>query len=333
MIATAGLVAAAFAPDATAALRCARRVRPRIRRSPRWPVQERCSSPTRRARRGWALGVRQTAVPLGGTIAAVTYPVLFALGGVELAMLGSAAAVAATGAAFAFVAGDDRQAGARAASAGPFRTILAAPGLRRLLAVAACYIVVLQALLAYIVPAVRAAGHSELTAAIAYFAINVAAMVAAHRLGEDRRPRRRHAAGAHARRGRPRGRRWRARLRRRAARVRAARGGCSRGLRSRCARLERARLPERRRACRPDASRAARSRSRRRSCSSSRASSRRCSGRWRTPPAGTRCGSRLALTAAVGAFLAFRLPPVPVIPRRRRSPEVGRSGGAATLPR
>ena len=54
----------------------------------------------------------------------------------------------------------------------------ARPGVRTLLAVAACYIVVLQALLAYLVPAVREAGHSELTASIAYFAINVAAMVA-----------------------------------------------------------------------------------------------------------------------------------------------------------
>lgn len=128
-------------------------------------------------RRGWALGVRQTAVPLGGTIAAVTYPVLFALGGLELAMLGSAAAVAGTGVAFALVAGDDRRP-ASSRTGRPFRTILAAPGLRKLLAVAACYIVVLQALLTYIVPAVRAAGHTELTAAVAYFAINVAAMVA-----------------------------------------------------------------------------------------------------------------------------------------------------------
>ena len=129
------------------------------------------------ARRGWALGVRQTAVPLGGTIAAVTFPGLYAIGGLELTMLGSAAAVAGTGVAFAIVSGDDRMPAASHIGK-PFRTILAAPGLRRLLAVAACYIVVLQALLTYIVPAVRAAGHSELTAAVAYFAINVAAMVA-----------------------------------------------------------------------------------------------------------------------------------------------------------
>jgi MFS family permease len=43
----------------------------------------------------------------------------------------------------------------------------------RLLMVAACYIVVLQALLSYVVPAVRDAGHSARTAAVAYFAINL----------------------------------------------------------------------------------------------------------------------------------------------------------------
>jgi MFS family permease len=47
-----------------------------------------------------------------------------------------------------------------------------------LLAVAACYIVVLQALLAYLVPAVEDAGYSELTASVAYFGVNLAAMFA-----------------------------------------------------------------------------------------------------------------------------------------------------------
>jgi MFS family permease len=129
------------------------------------------------ARRGWALGVRQTAVPLGGTVAALAYPGLHALGGPELAFLASAVAVCVTGVAFAVVAGDDRRApGTRVTR--PFRTILEAPGLRRLLLVAACYIVVLQALLTYVVPAMRDAGHSEVSAGVAYFAINVAAMVA-----------------------------------------------------------------------------------------------------------------------------------------------------------
>jgi predicted MFS family arabinose efflux permease len=121
--------------------------------------------------------VRQTAVPLGGTIAAVAYPGLHALGGPQLTFLVSAAGVGISGAAFALVAGDDRPPRETRIDR-PFRTILEAPGLRRLLAVAACYIVVLQALLTYVVPAMRDAGHSELTAAVAYFSINVAAMVA-----------------------------------------------------------------------------------------------------------------------------------------------------------
>lgn len=128
------------------------------------------------ARRGWALGVRQTAVPLGGTIAAIAFPGLHALAGIELTLLVTAATVGATGVAFAFLTGDERVGDGRVEA--PFRRIWRAPGMQRLLAVAACYIVVLQALLAYVVPAVRAAGLSELTAVVAYFGINVAAMAA-----------------------------------------------------------------------------------------------------------------------------------------------------------
>ena len=129
------------------------------------------------ARRGWALGVRQTAVPLGGAIAAVLYPALYALGGPELTLAASAAAVAVTGCWFAAVVSADRPPGSRVGR-GSFARILRAPGVPTLLAVAACYIVVLQALLAYLVPAVEEAGHSELTASVAYFAVNIAAMAA-----------------------------------------------------------------------------------------------------------------------------------------------------------
>jgi MFS family permease len=128
-------------------------------------------------RRGWALGVRQTAVPLGGTIAAVGFPLLYAAGGSRATFLATAVTVCGTGVAFAVVVGDDRSALTRTV-ARPFRRIWAAPGMQRLLLVAACYIVVLQALLAYIVPAIRAAGYSALTASVAYFAINVTAMLA-----------------------------------------------------------------------------------------------------------------------------------------------------------
>lgn len=128
-------------------------------------------------RRGWALGVRQTSVPLGGTIAAVGYPVLYAVGGPGLTLGVSAVAVGVTGVLFALVVPGEARPAGRAAGR-PFRAIFAAPGMGRLLAVAACYIVVLQALLAYVVPAARESGHTELTAAIAYFGVNVAAMVA-----------------------------------------------------------------------------------------------------------------------------------------------------------
>ncbi len=128
------------------------------------------------ARRGWALGVRQTAVPLGGTLGAIGFPLLEAAGGVRLALLVTTAAVGITGVAFALVVGGGRAAATRVSR--PFRTIWRAPGMTRLLAVAACYIVVLQALLAFIVPAVRAAGYTAFAASVAYFAINVAAMTA-----------------------------------------------------------------------------------------------------------------------------------------------------------
>jgi MFS family permease len=129
------------------------------------------------SRRGWALGVRQTAVPLGGTIAAVAFPILYAAGGSRATFLVTAATVFVTGVAFAVLVGDERTGRARAVER-PFRSIWSAPGMQRLLLVAACYIVVLQALLAYIVPAIRAAGYSALTASVAYFAINVTAMLA-----------------------------------------------------------------------------------------------------------------------------------------------------------
>ncbi len=128
-------------------------------------------------RRGWALGVRQTAVPLGGAVAAVLYPALHVLGGVELTLGASAAAVAASGLWFAFLLPhEELHVVPRREPA--LRSILRSPGVPTLLGVAACYIVVLQALLAFLVPAVREAGYSELTASVAYFGVNIAAMVA-----------------------------------------------------------------------------------------------------------------------------------------------------------
>jgi len=129
------------------------------------------------ARRGWALGVRQMAVPLGGTIAAGAMPGLVRIGGVELAFAVAAGAVAVSGSMFALIPEEVAgPVGTRVVR--PFRSILGAPGMQRLLLVAALYIVVLQAILSYIVPAARAAGLSAFWAGFTFFAVNVTAMVA-----------------------------------------------------------------------------------------------------------------------------------------------------------
>jgi MFS family permease len=127
-------------------------------------------------RRGWALGVRQMAVPLGGTLAALLLPGLVAVGGIRLALVGSAVLIAVAGVVFAGVAEVDGGRGERAPFALPrlWRTA----GMQRLLLVAALYIVVLQAVVAYTVPAARAAGFSPLVAGAAFVLVNVAAGVA-----------------------------------------------------------------------------------------------------------------------------------------------------------
>jgi len=129
------------------------------------------------SQRGWALGVRQTAVPLGGTIAALTMPLLVRASGVELAFAVAAGAVAITGTVFALIPEDDGPV-VRARVERAFRSILRAPGMLRLFVVAALYIVVLQAILSYTVPSARDAGLSTFWASFTYFAVNVTAMVA-----------------------------------------------------------------------------------------------------------------------------------------------------------
>ncbi len=127
-------------------------------------------------RRAWALGVRQMSVPLGGTVAALAMPALEAYGGIGTTLTVAAAAVAVTGVAFAFVADEVPTPRARRAKR-PLRSIWHAPGMQRLFVVAACYIVVLQAVLSFTVPAARAAGLTAFAAGLTYFAINVTAMV------------------------------------------------------------------------------------------------------------------------------------------------------------
>jgi MFS family permease len=126
-------------------------------------------------RRGWALGVRQTAVPLGGIAGAAVLPLLVHAGGTDLVFGVAAVFVGVTGVWFAFVAPHEHVP-ARAGLA--VRTMWRTPGMRRLVLVAACYIVVLQAVLVYLVPTVRDAGLSALVAGTAYVVLNVTAVVA-----------------------------------------------------------------------------------------------------------------------------------------------------------
>ncbi len=128
-------------------------------------------------RRAWALGIRQMSVPLGGTVAALAMPALEAYGGVGTALAVGAVAVALTGVLFAFAADEVPTPRARRAER-PLRDIWHAPGMQRLFVVAACYIVVLQAVLSFTVPAARAAGLTAFAAGCTYFALNVTAMVA-----------------------------------------------------------------------------------------------------------------------------------------------------------
>lgn len=127
-------------------------------------------------RRAWALGIRQMSVPLGGTLAALAMPALAAYGGVGTTLVVGAVAVAVTGILFAFVADEAPAPRARRAER-PLRSIWHAPGMQRLFVVAACYIVVLQAVISFTVPAARAAGLTAFAAGFTYFTINVTAMI------------------------------------------------------------------------------------------------------------------------------------------------------------
>jgi MFS family permease len=127
------------------------------------------------SRRAWALGIRQMAVPLGGTVSAAALPGLESLGGVRLALLVAAALTAVSGIAFAVVLESERRPAARGERA--LRSILGAHGMQRLLVVACLYILPLQALVSFTVPSVRAAGFSAFWASATFVAVNVSAMV------------------------------------------------------------------------------------------------------------------------------------------------------------
>jgi MFS family permease len=128
-------------------------------------------------RRAWAMGVRQMAVPVGGVTAAVALPPLAHTGGARVALLFAAGMLGVLGTVFALTS-DEAPLDSAARPRAELRRIVRLPGMWRLLVCAACFVVVLQAVLVYAVPASREAGLSRLAAAAVFFAIQVTAGVA-----------------------------------------------------------------------------------------------------------------------------------------------------------
>jgi MFS family permease len=120
--------------------------------------------------------VRQTGVPIGGTVAAALLPAIESVWGVRASLVACGAAVLLFGICFALIAE-----GSPAAHARPrveLHRLVRAPGMLRLLAVATCYVIVLQSVLVFTVPSLREAGFSALVAGATFFVLNVTAGVA-----------------------------------------------------------------------------------------------------------------------------------------------------------
>lgn len=125
-------------------------------------------------RRAWALGVRQMAVPLGGTAAAIALPAMEHAVDVHAVLYLAAALIGATGVAFSLVANAGDAPGSHMVGFALWR-ILRVRRMWTLFAISAAYIVPLQASLSYVVPATRDAGLSAFGAAVAFVLLNAAA--------------------------------------------------------------------------------------------------------------------------------------------------------------
>ena len=166
-------------------------------------------------RRGFALGMRQMSVALGGLLAALLLPLAVHVGGVRLALGLSGVLTAITAVAFALytphgpLVPPDRLRGAswRRSRCSGRRACPACWWLR------VCYIVALAAVLTFGVPALRDGGASQGRRQPAVRVREPECDGRAHRLGAARRLRRRPAARRHA------ARRRHLRLRRRPAHV------------------------------------------------------------------------------------------------------------------
>ncbi len=200
-------------------------------------------------RRGFALGMRQMSVALGGLLAAGLLPLAVHLGGVRLALGLAGVLTAVTAVVFAL----DTPRGPLVPPEAARRVIapwavLREPGMGTLLIVAVCYIIALVAVLTFAVPALRDGGASRSGGQRAVRARQPQRDGRARRVGAARRRGRRTTArGDAARRGHPRLRGVRGHV----ARLAGGHDGAhrrARRARLRRARLQRGALPDRRRA-------------------------------------------------------------------------------------
>jgi MFS family permease len=122
-------------------------------------------------RRGIALGWRQLAVPMGGTIGAVALPLLAHVGGVRLALIVTAFATASTAGVFAWLSAGGGGAARRMRLDGA----LTARGMRPLLVVGLLYVYALGASLTYIVAAARDDGLDKAEAGALFVVLNLSA--------------------------------------------------------------------------------------------------------------------------------------------------------------
>jgi len=130
-------------------------------------------------RRGFALGMRQMSVALGGLMAAALLPLAVHVGGVRLALILSGILTAVTAVVFAL----DTPRGPLVPPEQARRVVapwavLREPGMGTLLIVAVCYIMALDAVLTFSVPALRDAGASRGQGSVLFAGVSLSAMAA-----------------------------------------------------------------------------------------------------------------------------------------------------------
>jgi MFS family permease len=130
-------------------------------------------------RRGFALGMRQMSVALGGLMAAALLPLAVHVGGVRLALVLSGILTAVTAVVFAL----DTPRGPLVAPSQARRVVAPwavarEPGMGTLLLIGVCYIIALDAVLTFSVPALRDAGASRGEGSVLFAFVSLSAMAA-----------------------------------------------------------------------------------------------------------------------------------------------------------